>query len=633
MDKRALCRNWALVAAVLFAPCAAAAFSEADRALFQEAAKPGVSNEVRARADSLAHRLANEQELAALDYLIELGHLPLIRSYAGGWSGKNATPGFEARVLRHFGNRALAEILIPSLHNYSNPQLFEALYRDAEMLARWRSERRQKCRAQIAQYRPPVQARGGRGLAAVQAAPPRSTGAIGAGRQVRMAFLRGAGVITWNYVCASAAEDDPATDLDGRPPGADGRPNREWASAEAVARTLVPGVESRLAPLFRDLSLFPAADWSGAGGRPDNVVFQTARPPMAFLQLFKSRLYGPDAGGLIEVLKEITPNDQGTQTDKDAWWALWGLHSALVASDSPEATRLLAADIERAAAIENPEDRNFFLTWLIPLLGPVLPPAQVDLAGLKSRVLDRLPYGRVAESSRLFAQVEAENRSLREPSAESLTRWITHEHYRRIVPYLLAHGANPNGPIAQHVQPPLLMAAYSNPAAATMLLDARADVNISGLDGKTPLHAACDSSYGKPERTELAALLLARGANVNAASSAGQTPLHPAASGSPKCVRLLLAAGAKVDAADRIGRTPLAWAASNNNVETAKLLLDAGADPNREDNDGGSPYAAAYNNKPQVKALLEARGGRLSVKQMANRARLKLMYPSLFLSR
>jgi len=126
---------------------------------------------------------------------------------------------------------------------------------------------------------------------------------------------------------------------------------------------------------------------------------------------------------------------------------------------------------------------------------------------------------------------------------------------------------------------------------------------------------------------------LARGADVHAASSAGQTPLHPAASGSPKCVRMLLAAGAKVDAADRIGRTPLAWAASNNNVETAKLLLDAGADPNREDNEGGSPYAAAYDNKPQVKALLEAHGGRLSVKQIANRARLRLMYPSLFLTR
>jgi len=164
-----------------------------------------------------------------------------------------------------------------------------------------------------------------------------------------------------------------------------------------------------------------------------------------------------------------------------------------------------------------------------------------------------------------------------------------------------------------------------------MLLDAHADVTIHGYDGMTPLHAACDSGYGKPERTELAALFLARGADVNAASSAGQTPLHRAASGSPKCARMLLAAGAKVEAADRIGRTPLAWAASNNNVATAKLLLDAGADPNREDNEGGSPYAAAYDRKPEVKALLEAHGGRLSAKQLANRARLMLMYPSLFL--
>ncbi|TAK67308.1 MAG: ankyrin repeat domain-containing protein [Betaproteobacteria bacterium] len=630
---RTLCHNWVLIAAALFAPCAAAAFSDADRALFEEAATPGASNAVRERAGSLGRRLGNEQDMAALDYLIGRSQLSLIRNFAEGSVLRNSTPGFEERVLKHFGNRELAEVLIPGLYQYRNPELFEALYRDAETLARWRRERRQKCRAQIAEYRAPIQARGGRGHAAIQAAPAQGAIALPAGRQPRIGFLPGAGLITWNYTCASAGEDDSATDLDGRPFGAGGRPNREWASAEAVARTLVPGVEARLGPLFRDLSLFPAADWSRAGGRPDGIVFQTARPPAAFLQFFRSRHYSPDAAGAIAVLKEMAPNDQGTQTDRDTWWNILALHHALVSSDSLEATQQLATDIERAAAIENPEDRNDFLTRLTPLLGPVLPPAQVDLARLKSRVLERLPYERVAASSGLFTRVEAENRSLREPSAESLTRWIESEHYRRIVPNLLAHGANPNGPVAQSVQPPLLMAAYSNPDAAMLLLDARADVNIRGMDGKTPLHAACDSGYGKPERVELAALLLARGANVNAASSAGQTPLHPAASGSPKCVRLLLAAGAKVEAADNIGSTPLAWAASNNNVETAKLLLDAGADPNREDKEGGSPYAAAYDNKPEVKALLEIRGGRLSVKQIANRARLKLMYPSLFLQR
>ena len=67
-------------------------------------------------------------------------------------------------MLKHFGNRDIAEILIPSLQQYRSPELFEALYRDAETLARWRGERRQKCRAQIAEYRPPAQARGGRAI-------------------------------------------------------------------------------------------------------------------------------------------------------------------------------------------------------------------------------------------------------------------------------------------------------------------------------------------------------------------------------------------------------------------------------------------------------------------------------------
>ena len=621
-------RNRALVAALLMTPFAAVAFSETDRALFQEAAMPGVSSEVKGRASTLAHRLASERDMAALDSLIELNDLFLLRGYTGGWSGKNATPEFEARVLRHFGDREIAAILIPALYQYRSPDLFEALYRDARSLATWRADRRRKCRAQIAEYRPPTQALSGRAAVAVQAAPATQAGGqpmMRMPRQTRTAFLPGAGVISWNYVCDSRAEDDPRTDLDGRPPAAWSGPNREWASAEAVARTALPGVEARLAVLFRDLSLFPAVDWSRAGGEPDGVHFTTARPPLSFLQLFRDRRYGPEAGGLIDVLKEIIPNDHGTTTDKDAWWAIWALHGALAASDSPDATRQLVADIDRASAIENAEDRRFFLTWLIPLLGPVLPAAQADFAGLKGKVLDRLPRERVAEFTLLFARVEAENRSLREPTAESLTRWIDQPQYARFVPYLLAHGADPNGPRAQHLQPPLVMAAYSNPAAATMLLEAGADVNIRGLDGQTPLYAACDSSYGKPERAELAAVLIARGANVNADSASGQTPLHRAASGSPRCVRLLLAAGARAEAADGLGRTPLESAASNNNVETAKLLLDAGADPNRENKDGGSAYAAAYDRKPEVKALLEARGGRLSARQVANRARVKLL--------
>lgn len=166
MNMRPLCHNWVLIAAALFAPCAAAAFSDADRALFEEAATPGASNAVRERAGSLGRRLGNEQDMAALDYLIGRGQLSLIRNFAEGSVLRNSTSGFEERVLKHFGNRELAEILIPGLYQYLSPELFEALYRDAETLARWRSERRRKCRAQIAEYRPPVQAlleaRGGR---------------------------------------------------------------------------------------------------------------------------------------------------------------------------------------------------------------------------------------------------------------------------------------------------------------------------------------------------------------------------------------------------------------------------------------------------------------------------------------
>jgi ankyrin repeat protein len=93
-------------------------------------------------------------------------------------------------------------------------------------------------------------------------------------------------------------------------------------------------------------------------------------------------------------------------------------------------------------------------------------------------------------------------------------------------------------------------------AATQTLLQNRADVNGTAVDGTTPLHWAVHT-----ENTEL--------------------------------VDLLIGAKANVRAADRYGVTPLYLACSLTNVEIAERLLKAGADPNGQDQSGETLLSVA----------------------------------------
>ena len=110
-------------------------------------------------------------------------------------------------------------------------------------------------------------------------------------------------------------------------------------------------------------------------------------------------------------------------------------------------------------------------------------------------------------------------------------------------------------------------------------------VHSRRIGGRTPLHQA---AFGGAVRA--ATVLIEAGADVNAASEYGWVPLHYAAAPeSPAVAELLVRHGADVNAVNGDGRTPLHQAADFGKRDVVALLLAHGADPNVRDGDGQRP--------------------------------------------
>ena len=146
-------------------------------------------------------------------------------------------------------------------------------------------------------------------------------------------------------------------------------------------------------------------------------------------------------------------------------------------------------------------------------------------------------------------------------------------------------------------------------------IDANAELEAKGRDGRTPLHEA--AKYGHVECTKL---LLAAGANPNAEDDNGAAPLHYAAAygwtppyfselyGHAAAAQELIDAGADVNTKDDNGTAPLHMAGLHAHAAFAKLLLENGADPNAAGYGGWTPlhYAAAwYGDEATVKVLID----------------------------
>src|SRR5438128_969690 len=123
-----------------------------------------------------------------------------------------------------------------------------------------------------------------------------------------------------------------------------------------------------------------------------------------------------------------------------------------------------------------------------------------------------------------------------------------------------------------------------NKEALRSLLQKKADVNSTQVDGTTALHWAA-----RADDLEPADLLIRAGANVSAANREGVTPMQLAATnGSVAMIEKLIKAGANLNASlSKFGDTALMLAARTGKVDGVKVLLDNGAQVNAIETWGG----------------------------------------------
>merc|ERR1719195_2597079 len=122
-----------------------------------------------------------------------------------------------------------------------------------------------------------------------------------------------------------------------------------------------------------------------------------------------------------------------------------------------------------------------------------------------------------------------------------------------------------------------------------LLLEAKADLEATDEDRKTPLHrAACTGNI------ETLKLLVEAGANTAADDICRWMPLHYACQeGHREVAKYLLEAKAAVQREDPICLTPLAVAPMENQVKIAELLMSFKGDPNLRGKGLASPMMIA----------------------------------------
>jgi ankyrin repeat protein len=162
-----------------------------------------------------------------------------------------------------------------------------------------------------------------------------------------------------------------------------------------------------------------------------------------------------------------------------------------------------------------------------------------------------------------------------------------------IVNTLLTNAADPNARLTLPKSPgesdTALCAAIRQgyQEAAFALLDAKADPNLGGLSGETPLHLALGQD-------DVFKRLVKQGVTVDATNGSGETALHFAVgAGLSNRITELLDLKADPNLRDNQGLSPLLWAVLLDRLEAASLLLNRGALVNLPAKDGRTPLSCA----------------------------------------
>ena len=148
--------------------------------------------------------------------------------------------------------------------------------------------------------------------------------------------------------------------------------------------------------------------------------------------------------------------------------------------------------------------------------------------------------------------------------------------------------------------------------AVVALIQQKADVNATAIDGTTALHWAV-----RADDLETVDVLIRAGAQVKTTSKHGVTPLYVAADqGNAAIIRRLVAAGADANGTDISGDTVLMAAVRAGNADAVRALLDVGAQVNTAEPQVGHTALmwAVREDRSALVALLIGRGASLEMK-------------------
>ncbi|XP_039619935.1 ankyrin repeat and protein kinase domain-containing protein 1 [Polypterus senegalus] len=159
----------------------------------------------------------------------------------------------------------------------------------------------------------------------------------------------------------------------------------------------------------------------------------------------------------------------------------------------------------------------------------------------------------------------------------------------KTVKEVLQMGAVVNSQSINGYTPLITAALYRHFDVCCLLIEHKADVNLTDEDKWTPLHFAAQNGDDR-----IARLLLDNHATVNARERDGWTPLHLSCqNGHENVVRVLLPRHAEIDLQENENRTALHIAASYGHISIVTLLIKHRADLNKKQNENQTPLHLA----------------------------------------